>query len=154
MKIKNTLILILFALTLSATVGFAEEGAVGDANSGTSDVSTYMQRRRELMELKEKDPAAFKEKVTELRKNAQKRLDGLKTSDPATYERVMERREKRIEPRFERFREMNPEAYGRMQHHREGLIEKRVEWVRKNDPEKFAEIEKRRRGGPGRRNGR
>ncbi|MBP9733787.1 MAG: hypothetical protein KBD07_05385, partial [Candidatus Omnitrophica bacterium] len=103
-----------------------------------------MEKRRELMQLKESDPEAFRKKVVELRNSAQKRLDGLKETEPETYQRIMSRRERRIEPRFEHLREENPEAFAKMQEHRRGLREKRAEWYRKNDPAKFEEIQQRR----------
>lgn len=96
------------------------------------------------MELREKDPEAFKARITELRNSAQKRLDTLQAEDPEAYERVMRRREKRIEPRFERMREEDPEAFERVLQHHEGLKQKRLEWFRTHDPARFEMIEKRR----------
>lgn len=139
-KFKTSVIWILFLLTVSMPfTALADDGGNREAAR-----SAYMERRRELMELKEKDPEAFKAKVTELRNSAQKRLDELKEKDPETYQRVLERRQKRMKPRFEHLREENPEAFERMQQHRESLIEKRRNWMREHDPESFQQIELRR----------
>lgn len=126
------------------TIGSPLAAAAEEAPSADDRRSLYMERRRELMELKEKDPEAFKAKVTELRNSAQKRLDDLKETDPEAYRRIIERREKRIGPRFEQFRLQNPEAFERMRHHREGLIEKRRDWMRQHDPASLERIELRR----------
>lgn len=144
MKITKTQPTIWIIALLTIAIPGAAGAQDGDAPEADLSKSSYMAARHELWDLKENDPEAFRAKISELRKSAQKRLDDLKESDPDAYDRVIERRQKRIQPRFDRFREENPEAYERMEMHRAGLIQKQTAWFREHDPAKLEQIRQRR----------
>lgn len=153
MKTQPLIFIIALLTILAPSSGWAEDAAVAVSDAAPTAASEtaqaakpspYMTTRQELWELKQRDPEAFKAKITELRNSAQKRLDGLKETDPEAYQRVIERRQKRIQPRFERFRDENPQAYERIEGHREGLIQKRFDRLQQSDPAKFQEIQQRR----------
>ncbi|MBM3254481.1 MAG: hypothetical protein FJZ16_09530, partial [Candidatus Omnitrophica bacterium] len=72
--------------------GWDEGKKTGWRGSNVPPGLSRKDRIKELKELKEKDPGAFKEKITEHRRQIKERLENLKETNPEKYKVLMKKR--------------------------------------------------------------
>ena len=137
--ILTVLALFLF-IGRSGVPSYAEEGT--GIRPGVKD--SYREQVQALRELKEKDPEAYQQKVSEKREKVRARLEELKQTHPDKYKEYMAHHRKVRREYLTHLRETNPEKFREiMQQHRQHL-ERRLQNLKKNHPEVYEKIMQRR----------
>ncbi|UCC95553.1 MAG: hypothetical protein JSW40_02085 [Candidatus Omnitrophota bacterium] len=100
--------------------------------------------KKALVELRKKDPEAYKEALAERLKEKHEYLKNLKETDSEKFKAVTHKAHQKLQSRMEHLRAKDPEKFEKIVAWRRDEMKKKVEAACKENPQKCKEIKERR----------